>query len=250
MDTQAWIALALIVAFAFAVESALGFGATVVTVALASLVLPIDAILASFVPVNMVLSAILVARGAQSVAWRMLWKGVLPFVAAGLPIGIVVLSRVDERWLKLAFGAFVIVLSAMELFTPARADAEPERPIRPALGGAFLALGGMIHGAFGTGGPMVVYVLGRRLGDDKAKFRATLSMLWLSLNTILVGSFVVRGTLTAASLRLSAALLPCLLFGLLAGEIVFRRVSAARFRLFVFVMLALAGAVLVIRSIG
>jgi len=246
MSNEAMLTIALIVAFAFSVEAALGFGATVVTVALGSLVLPLDAILPAFLPVNVALSAILVARGARSIAWRTLLVEIAPFVAAGLPIGIVLFTRVDERILKLGFGVFVIVLCAVELL--AKKTGQPAQVKKPFAVG-LLMLGGMIHGAFGTGGPMVVYVMGKTLGADKTRFRATLSVLWLTLNTILVTTYAVRGQLTASTARASAVFIASLAVGLVAGEAIFRRVSAARFRTFVFTMLAVAGAVLVVRNL-
>lgn len=246
MSHEALLAIALIVAFAFTVEAALGFGATVVTVALGSLVLPLDAILPAFLPVNVALSAILVARGRRSIAWRVLLVQIAPYMAIGMPVGILLFTRVDERILKLVFGAFVIVLATIELLGSSTAAATPPRkPVAVGL----LVLGGTIHGAFGTGGPMVVYVMGKTLGADKIRFRATLCVLWLTLNTILVVSYAVRGKLTATSAQASAVLVASLVAGLLIGEAIFHRVSAVRFRSFVFGMLAVAGAVLVMRNL-
>lgn len=250
MQLQALVAIAFIVAFAFTVEVALGFGSTVVTVALGSLLLPIDEILPAFVPVNVAVSAILVARNSQFIAWRVLLREVLPFVALGFPIGIFVFSRLDEGRLKLAFGAFVVVLSAIELSRSRAANgARASTPVRKPVAVAFLAAGGMVHGAFGTGGPMVVYVLGRTLGADKARFRATLSVLWLTLNSILVVTFALQGKITAQTGSASALFLLSLGAGFLAGEWAFRRVSPERFRTFVFVMLAAAGCLVVARNI-
>ena len=56
----------------------------------------------------------------------------------------------------------------------------------------FLALGGIAHGLFGTGGPMIVYVARRRLAD-KLAFRSTLAVLWLALNAALLTKFITTG---------------------------------------------------------
>jgi uncharacterized membrane protein YfcA len=201
------------------------------------------------------LSAIIVARERRSIAWRILFVDTAPFVVLGLPAGIFILANADERSLKLAFGVFVLALSALELLGPylrrTRVEAAPRADTTTRqrwIGRALLVVGGVIHGAFATGGPMVVYVLGRELGADKARFRATLSVLWLCLNLVLVTSYAVRGVLDATTLRTSAALVISLLVGLAAGEIAFRRIPAASFRVFVFVLLAAVGVIVVVRN--
>lgn len=252
MDHLTLAALVAVVAFAFTVEAALGFGATVVAVAIGSMLLPVDAILPVFVPLNVILSAIIVARDRRSIAWRALLVDTAPYIGLGLPLGIILLAKADERTLKLLFGGFVIVLSAVELVGPyLRAPSVDATPSARTLwiGRALLVLGGVIHGAFATGGPMVVYVLGRELGSDKARFRGTLSVLWLVINIILVASYVLRGALDMQTVRTSGWLAISLVVGLAVGEIAFRRIPAERFRTFVFVLLLVAGVVLVGRNV-
>ena len=54
------LAVLLIVTLAFTSETALGFGSTIIAVALGSFFLPLDVLLAAFVPVNVLLSVVLV----------------------------------------------------------------------------------------------------------------------------------------------------------------------------------------------
>lgn len=261
--TTAPFALIAVAATAFAVESAIGFGATVITVALAANFVPIDALLPAFVPVNMILSALIAVRDRRAIDGRTLLARVLPPMLVGLPIGMLALARLDERVLKIAFAVFVVLLSVVEVARlllaerAARPAAEPTA--QPAAPGpqraavvadvALLVVGGAIHGAFGTGGPMAVYVAAKRLGDDRTRFRATLAALWLLLNTALVTTFAVRGALGASSLETSALLLPGLLVGTLIGTWAHPRIPQRAFRLGVFVLLTGAAAVLIARSI-
>jgi hypothetical protein len=143
----------------------------------------------------------------------------------------------------------VVTLSALELTKRAAAEGAPPPRTSRVVGSALLVAGGMIHGAFATGGPMVVYVIGRTLGTDKARFRATLSVLWLTLNSILVVSYALSEKLTASSGTTSLAFIVSLGVGLALGEIAFRRIAPARFRTFIFGMLAVAGAVLIARNL-
>jgi uncharacterized membrane protein YfcA len=239
--------LLAIVALGFSVEGTLGFGATVIAVALGSLLVPIDRLLPAFVPLNMCLSAYLGGRYRHEVRWDLLLRRVLPAMLAGLPLGLFAFARVAAAPMKLAFGLFVIVLSAIELGRAAETDDAPGRPLSRTGAVCCLALGGVIHGAFGTGGPLAVYVLGRE-PTTKAGFRATLSALWLTLNTVLVGSYVALGKVDASSLRTTAYLAVSLVAGLGLGELLHDRVPARVFRKLVFVMLAVAGMVLAARA--
>lgn len=235
--------LILVATAAFVVEASLGFGATVVAVSLGALVLPIAELLPAFVPLNLVLSAILVARGPRHVDLALLGKRVLPVMALGLPLGMWAFRALPGDALAACFGGFVVALSALEL---ARRGAP--KPLSTSAGAALLLLGGAVHGAFGTGGPMAVYVVGRTLDDDKARFRATLSALWLVLNAVLVAGYLVDGRIGEASLRRTATLAVGLLIGMVVGEALHRRLPVAAFRVVVYALLLVAGLLLILRA--
>lgn len=249
--------LAAVVFLAFTVEASLGFGATVVTVALGAQLRPIEQILPAFVPLNVALSAYMVARYRRELRAAVLARRVLPWMLAGLPLGLYAFARLPARALKLAFGVFVVALALLELARrgdgsdAARQGSERTdggaAPLPRALEAALLVLGGVAHGAFATGGPMAVYVMGRALARDKAAFRATLAALWLVLNAILLGSYALEGALTAATARSALLLAPALALGLGAGEWLHARVPTAAFRRAVWALLLGAGALLVAR---
>ena len=91
---------------------------------------------------------------------------------------------------------------------------------------------------------MAVYVTGREL-PDKRSFRSTLCMLWFVLNSALVVSYAVSGVLNSNTAHISLYLLAPLLAGLVAGEWFHDRVNAAVFRALVFMLLLVAGGILV-----
>lgn len=235
-----------VVLLAFAVESAIGFGAMLVTVSLGSALLGLDALLAAVVPLNVGLSAYLTARYARAIARRPFATRIVPAMLLGLPVGLLALSRLDPRWLKGALGVFVVAVALTELTKRGPRDA-PSPPLRPTLGWALLAIAGVFHGAFSTGGPLAVYVLSRE-GLDKASFRATLSALWLALGLVLVGTYAATGALGRASLTTSVALLVPAALGTALGELAHRRVSQQAFTRVVFALLVVVGVVLVAKS--
>lgn len=235
-----------VVLLAFTVESAIGFGAMLVTVSLGSTLLGLDALLAAVVPLNVGLSTYLTARYARDVARGLFARKIVPAMLLGMPAGLLALSRLDPRWLKCALGAFVVAVALVELTKRRSTDVAPAPLPRP-LGWALLALAGVFHGAFSTGGPLAVYVLSRE-GLDKAAFRATLSALWLLLGLVLVATYAATGAIGRDSLTTSAALLVSAALGTALGEVAHRRVSQQAFSRIVFVLLVVVGVVLVAKN--
>ncbi len=235
-----------IVLLAFTAEAAIGFGATVITVTLSVLFLPLNVILPAFVPINMVLSAYLVFRHGRQIAWKILLVEVAPAVLAGLAVGIALFRSQKVEALALGFALFVVGLSSVELWRARRAQ-PVAAPLQRGLRGALLGLGGLVHGCFGTGGPMIVYVLQRR-ALDKSVFRVSLALVWLVLNGALLANFASLGLLGKASASLSLTLTLTLAPGLLIGEYLHQRLSARRFQLGIFTLLLAAGLTLAVRT--
>lgn len=248
-DGLAYLLMAFVF-LAFTVEATLGFGATIVTVALGALVADVTMVLPAFVPLNVAMSAYLFARYYRLARFDLLLKLILPTMALGMPLGMLAFQHLDVVVLQKVFGAFVIVLATLELnrarLRARTKDPGPDPILSTPVELGFLGLGGIVHGAFGTGGPMVVYVLGRRV-DDKGEFRATLSLLWLVLNLTLVIGYGASGRLSSSSLTTTLILAPALVAGLLLGERLHHRVPAAFFRNAVYVMLLAAGLLIVLR---
>ncbi|MCL2120191.1 MAG: hypothetical protein FWH27_17385, partial [Planctomycetaceae bacterium] len=102
-----------------------------------------------------------------------------------------------------------------------------------------LFLGGIIHGAFASGGPFVVFYASQAL-KDKTLFRVSICLLWLCLNTILLMEWTIAGVWTQNDgyiLKLLVATLPFLLVGIIIGNYLHHRVSEYVFRLIVFALL-------------
>lgn len=232
--------LALVVLLAFSVEAVVGFGSTVLAVTLGAQLMPVDVLLPAFVPLNLALSAVLVARHARDVDGRLLGRRVLPFVGAGMVVGMGLFRLGSAASLEIALAGFVVTLAVVELARLRRAESAEAQKLAPAAAAALLGVGGVAHGLFGSGGPMVVYVASRELAG-KARFRATLSALWLVLNAVLVAGYAQQGLIGRASIGRSLALVPSLLAAIPLGEWLHRRLPEARFRPIVYVVLLVAG---------
>jgi uncharacterized membrane protein YfcA len=242
MDTAALMA---VVALAACAEAIAGFGGTVLTVALGTQLLPLGALLAAWVPVNLLLSTWLVVRHRRHLDKTLLLRGILPLVAIGMALGLLLYRLEPGRLLLLGFAGFVALLAVTELGRIAlRTSSPPPGPWQIRL--ALLA-GGVVHGLYGSGGPLIVYATSRT-GRDKATFRVTLSALWLVLGLVLTVNFALLGLLTPRSLVLSAWLLVPLVGAVLIGERLHRHVPEAPFRILVHALLLVAAASLLWRT--
>lgn len=235
----------LIVLVGFSTEASFGFGATVITVTLASQLFPIDFILPSVVPINLLLSAYMVARYHHAVDRRLLFRGILPAMSVGVGVGLVLMSKSSDSSLKLAFAIFVVALSVLELkrLLAPGASATTARPVAGPLRAAMLFGAGVIHGLFGSGGPLVVYVAGREI-EDKRAFRSTLGALWVTMGSVLLAGYAASGLLTASTARTSALLAPTVVLAVLIGERVHHAIEERSFRIGVFALLIVAGTAL------
>ena len=242
MTSVVLVSLAALALAAFTTEGAIGFGGTVLAASIGAQLVPLVVLLPAFVPVNMVLSSYLLLRGVRVIAWRMLAAEIAPPVAVGAAVGLALFHLPGQRWFALVFGAFVVMLAGFELARPGS-----DRPLGRVQRLVLLGLGGVAHGLFGTGGPMIVYVVRRRLADKRA-FRATLAVLWLVLNVALLANFAGSGLYGPPVLDVGILVAATIVPGLVVGERIHRRLDAARFERVVWIVLFAAGAALALRS--
>lgn len=239
--------LALVTA-AFVVEGALGFGASVVVATLGALLFDPARVMPAFVTANLALSLWVAASAWRCVDARLLVGGILPPVALGLGLGLALPAGANHPAARVAFGLLVAALAARELHRALR-SVDGGRPLPAGLGFGLLALGGVVHGVFAAGGPLVVLVVSRRATDPRV-FRATLSTLWLVLNTALVLGWAARDVWTTRTLRDAVLLTPAVLLGGALGSALHRALPARGFRLAAAAVLGLSGLSLAARTLA
>lgn len=239
--------LPLIVAGALLVEAALGFGSSVIVATLGAQLGPLDRVMPAFITVNLALSAWVTATSWRDIDRALLLRLVLPLASVGLALGFALGGAADRPAARAAFGAGVAVLSALELVR-AVAPSRDARPLSPVPSAAMILLGGVVHGVFSAGGPLVVYVVARRVGEKRV-FRATLSALWLLLNAALVARWVADGTWSSRTARQALLLVPSLLLGSALGAALYRALPQRAFRVAAASVMGAAGLSLLLRTL-
>lgn len=233
--------LVLVLIFAHTIETVLGFGATIIAMALGIYIFPLNTILPVLVILGLLQSIWLVARWFRHLQWHVLLLKILPAAAIGMVIGIYYRTQVaNYRQLIILLGIFIMAASILEIIliykTRTAGGGLPWY-----LGWPLLIVGGIFHGIYATGGPMIIYYSSREL-KEPADFRATLSTLWLILNVALVGNLYSAGQINVDTLTTTGIVLPGLIAGIVLGSFIKLRTLA--FKVLIYMLLFIAGLLL------
>ncbi|RLB58700.1 MAG: hypothetical protein DRI90_16415 [Deltaproteobacteria bacterium] len=242
------LAFLAIVFGAYFVGTVLGFGTTILVVTFGAQLVDLDVLLPIVSPLNIGLGGYIAIRHYRATRWRPLLRRWLPTVAVGVPLGLLLFNLRELTWLKLGFGVLVTILAGLQLRATFGVRRGAAQPIAGSRGAALLFLGGIVHGVYATGGPLVVYVMGREI-DDKSAFRSTVSTLFLPLTVALIVDYVLLGLVTTEVVELGLMSLGPVLAGLWLGEWAHRRINDRSFKLGVWLLLLAGGLVLTARSL-
>lgn len=168
---------------------------------------------------------------------------VVPYMFAGVVLGLTVLVGAPQRLLMVGLGASVLGHALYALVVRPRSA-----PIRPVWALPLGGLGGVFSALFGTGGPIYAIYLVRRI-PDKSRLRASMSAL-ISVNGLWrLAAFSAAGLYAQEGLLAAAALFaPCMLAGLFVGSRLHRRIPARHMIRLVWAILVVGGASLVVRG--
>ena len=230
----------LCLALGYAVQTATGFGAMIVATTLGAFFLPIEQIAPTVMPLSLAQTGLLLYRDHANVDRRVLLREILPWMGIGVPLGAWGAGYLPTSGLRISLGAVVGFLVVRDLF----GVGAPERPSRVGLIGA-----GIAEGLLGTGGPLLVWSIGR-LPLAPRVIRTTLTAVWMVTGIVVSGLWALQGRLDLRTLQSSVLLLPAVPVGLVVGESILRRLDAVTFRRALTGSLAVAALVLLLQTVG
>jgi uncharacterized protein len=206
----------VIVALASAAQAMTGFGFALLAVPLLAVVADAPTAVVATSLVGLIPTTVTALRDRGHVRWQTVAL-LLGAAVAGLPMGLLILRGVPERWLTVLIA--VIVLGCTWIVW---------RPPRlPAGRGAVAAVGvltGVLTTSTGTNGPPLVAVF-RAMGYGPRAFRATLATGVLGA----VG-FALAGAVTRRASLVALVGLPAAVLGWAVGDRIFSRLNAGAFR--------------------
>ncbi len=232
----------LIILLGYVIFGMVGFGATITNVPLLAHLLPLRFV----VPLAMLLdlfAAVALGTRLRGQANRGELLRILPGTALGLVLGVTLLVELPQRSLLLLLGGFVLYAGIGSL-----ARRPGIGPLHPGWAIPAGIAGGIFSALFGTGGPIYTIYLSRRIAD-KSEFRATMARMILIVVLARLLLLAASGLLLQDHLLLAAALLaPFAAFGLFLGNRLHHRLSAQRILRFVYALIIVNGAALILRA--
>ncbi len=238
--------MGLLLVFAYTVQTASGFGAGLIILTLGAHLLPMPVLLALMLPLSVLQSGFVVARHPGDVDVQLVLRRVVPLMALGAAIGFGINHVAGEAPLLVTtLGVLIVLLALRELVLLITRRPSPVASLwssRLAIFGA-----GVLQGLSGTGGPPLVYALGRE-GLDKARFRATILAVFVVMNLALITAFALDGRYDAERLGQLARLVIALPVGIVLGERLYGLFDERTFRIGVFTLLLAGGVSLLLRQ--
>src|SRR5919109_396228 len=235
----------LLAAIAFAgalIFGVTGFGSSLVTIPLATHLVPLAFALALFALVD-VCSAFGVGLENPKNAVRAEWRRLVPMILAGTALGVTLLVNLPRGAAMLLLGVFVLTYALYSLLRHG-----PGRVIDPRWAWLAGLCGGITSSLFGAGGPPYAIYLSQR-GMSKEQFRATMGLATMTSISLRVAAFAITGLLLDRQVWLAAALaVPAAPLGLFVARRLYRRISRDALARAVALVLLASGGSLVWRA--
>jgi uncharacterized protein len=228
------VTLSLIFAIAYIIFGAIGFGSALVAMPLLSPLVGIETAAPLFALTALVSELIMLLRYREHLNVRAVWRLVLA-TSVATPFGIAVAGILDPRIALLPLGFVVAGYGLYSLLSPHIPQLK-----NPNWAFGFGFMGGLLGGAYNTGGPPVV-IYGNISRWPPGEFKSSLQSIFIINSTIVVVTHTLSGHMTTSVLHDLLFGLPAMLIGLLVGWALEKRVNPAQFRKVVLIVLVIIG---------
>lgn len=223
-------------------EGITGFGSTVLALPFLNVSLGLRQSVQLLCVLSWAMALYIIIRSWKNILWKeflfiVFWAGL------GMPLGIWMFDKCPAEILCVILGIFMVGVGIRGEIVSVKSDLPtPETPAkRNIIMRILLFAGGVIQGAFGTGGPFVVIYAAKAL-PDKRVFRVSLSLLWLTTNSFRLLNWALNGELwnrTTGNNLLWA--FPVMLTGVILGDYLHNKVSERNFKIGVYAILIISG---------
>ena len=233
--------IGLIVLAGMSLESITGFGATIIALPFLSMLISVKIAVPLMSLVSFAFGLYIFIINHKYIDKKVL-KAIIIFSGLGMPLGMAAFSYLPERLLKLILGVFVTGYAIRSLIQCLKKNHKKEKKTLPEIIYRIaLFAGGVFHGAFAAGGPLMIVYVSKRI-HDKTVYRATMTCVWVIFNFILlIKNILIGGIITAGFVKMWLCCLPFLVIGAMIGSRMHKKVSIEAFSLLTNVILLFAG---------
>ena len=233
----------LLIFLAAIVRGFSGFGFSLLAVTSLSLLLPAQEVVPSIFMLEVAASLHLLPSIWKDVHW----KSLVPLIIGCLiatPLGVYLLAHAPQAPMQIALGVFVLVAVAMMALGYAMKSMP--NPLTSTLVGA---ASGFCNGAFGIGGPPVILFY---FASPAGHIAGRASVIAFFLATDLIGLMFQagEGLVTKDAFIRALIFLPALLLGVWLGSRGFKSANQETFRKVVLAIMALLGAITLIKGVA
>jgi uncharacterized membrane protein YfcA len=235
-------AVVAVLTLATLIRSAFGFGEALVAVPLLALLMPVDVAAPTAALVSITVAVVVIVQDWSEID-RPAALRLVASTLAGIPLGLLVLTRAPDALVKAGLGAIIV---AFALFSLARHRGGRLPDDRLAWLFGFAA--GILGGAYGMNGPPLV-VYGVLRGWSPKQFRATLQGYFLPASAAGMYGYWTAHLWTPAVNRYFLTSLPAVAAAIVAGRLVNRRMEPSQFFRYIYIGLVIVGGILMVQGL-
>lgn len=228
------ILFCIIIFIAAIIQGMTSFGFSLVAMPFLTLFLPLKLIVPTLVVCSLVLNLIIFFK----LRGKLHLKRIIVMLVVGIistPIGVEILTIIDERYLKASVGSLVI-LSAIIMMMDIHVSFKNKALTYAATG----FLSGILNGSVSLSGPPVVLMLVNE-GEEKNNFKKNISGYFLALNICTIPSFIAKGLVTTEVLKMFSVGSIVIIIGAFIGIKLGDYIDETKFKKLVLVMILLMG---------
>ncbi len=238
-----WAIAPVVIVAAYLVFGLSGFGSTIIAVPILANFLPIAYIVPLLALIDCI-SASFIGRTSREHLAREEMKWILPFMVVGFVVGITVLVKVPDVYLRVALGILAVSVGIHGIVNPVVTRRVSRWWVIPTG-----VAGGAMSSTFGTGGPIYATYLMARL-SDKSQIRTTMSTLVAISAIVRAIAYVATGLITLPLAIGAAVTGPFAWLGLKLGTHIHVRLSQQQMRRVIGSLLILTGSTLLVRALS
>ena len=167
---------------------------------------------------------------------------IVAFMAVGFGIGYLIQRmNVNQTALLRAYGAVICMLSICFMLSETLINFKMPKWFYPFI----IILAGILHFLYTSGGPLLIVFMAATV-KDKNEFRATLSTVWIFLNSAIFGLNISEGLFTPHIFFIAGIIIVVSLLSVILGRIIAKKMNVITFRRFTYLLLFISGVLAVL----